>query len=65
MNKWKALSILFFVLTLGAVSEAMRIFNSTDEDIANDRTFLSIMAIVITGIFVFLAVMFWRKSAKK
>ena len=61
-NKWKPLAIIFSILSVGAIGETARIFTSPAADIANQRTELSIMATIITGIFLFLAIWFWRKS---
>lgn len=64
MNKWKALAILFTVLTMGAVQESFRIFTSSAPDIANNRIELIPMTVVFTGVIVFLAIFFWRRAAK-
>lgn len=65
MNKWKGFAILFCVLSFGAIQETIRIFTSSDADIADNRTSLIPMAVIITGLFIFLAVRFWRKSSKQ
>ena len=65
MNKWKALAILFSVLSFGAIQETLRIFTSTDSDISNNRTSLIPMSIILTGLFIFLAIRFWIKSSKQ
>jgi hypothetical protein len=65
MNKWKALAILFTVVSFGAVKETLRIFTSTDADIADNRSSLIPMGIIMTGLFVFFAIRFWRKSSKQ
>jgi hypothetical protein len=62
MNKWKGLSILFSLLSLGAIQETFRIFTSSDIDIAENRTSLMPMALILTGVFVFFAIKFWLKS---
>jgi len=62
MNKWKLLAILFLLLSLGAIQETYRIFTSSDADIAGQRISLMMMSVVMTGLFVFLTVRFWRKA---
>lgn len=65
MNKWKGLAILFSLLSFGAIKETLRIFTSSDSDIADSRTSLIPMAIIMTGLFIFLAIRFWTKSSKQ
>ncbi len=65
MNKWKALAILFSLISLGAIQETFRIFTSSDSDIADNRSSLIPMTIVITGLFIFFTVRFWIKSSKQ
>ena len=65
MNKWKVLAILFSVLSFGAIQECIRIFTSSDSDIASNRASLIPIGIVITGVFVFAAITFWIKSANQ
>ena len=65
MNKWKGLAILFSLLSFGAIKETFRIFNSSDRDIADNRNSLIPMAIILTGLFIFLAIRFWRKSSNQ
>lgn len=64
MNKfiYKILSIVFCFISFGAISETLRIITSSDIDIAQDRTSLTIMAIFLTSLMLFLAVFFWKKS---
>jgi hypothetical protein len=65
MNKGKGLAIVFSLLSFGAIQETFRIFTSPDADIADNRTSLIPMAIIITGFIIFLAIRFWIKSSKK
>ncbi len=65
MNKWKGLAILFSLLSFGAIQETFRIFASSDSDIADNRSSLIPMGVIMTGLFVFLAIRFWRKSSKQ
>lgn len=64
MNKWKGLAILFLLLSFGAIKETLRILTSSDADIANNRNSLTPMAVIMTALFIFLAIRFWRKSSK-
>lgn len=65
MNKWKGLAILFSLLSFGAIKETFRIFTSSDADIADNRTSLMPMGVIMTGLFIFLAIRFWRKSSQQ
>ena len=65
MNKWKVLAIVFALLTFGAVQETFRIFTSADADIADNRTGLMPMAIILTAGFAVLTIVFWVKSTKR
>jgi hypothetical protein len=63
MNKWKALAVLFTLLTMGAVQETFRIFTSAAPDIADNRKGLMPFSVIMTGLFLFLAIRFWKKAA--
>jgi hypothetical protein len=65
MNKWKGLAILFSLISLGAIQETFRIFTSSDSDIADNRTSLIPMTVIITGLLIFFAIRFWIKSSKQ
>lgn len=65
MNRNKVLAILFAVLTFGALQEAFRIFTSSAPDIAGNRSELIPVAVIITGVFAWLALLFWKKSLRK
>ena len=65
MTKWKGLAILFSLLSFGAIQETLRIFTSSDADIADNRSSLMPMAVIITGVFVFFAIKFWLKSSNQ
>ena len=65
MKRWTLLAIVFSVLSFGAIQETLRIFSSSDADIANDRNSLLLMAVVITGLFIFLALLFWIRSSRQ
>ena len=65
MNKWKGLAILFSLLSFGAINETFRIFKSSDSDLADNRSSLIPMAIILTGLFIFFAMRFWRKSSNQ
>jgi len=62
MGKWKALAILFAVISVGAIKKSFRILTSADADIANNRASLIPMAVIMTGVFIFFTIKFWRKS---
>lgn len=65
MTKWTGLAILFSLLSFGAVQETFRIFTSSDADIADNRSSLMPMAVIITGVFIFFAIKFWIKSSNQ
>lgn len=65
MSKWKIFALLFTVFSIGAIQESVRIFTSTDPDIAGNRADLIPMAIILTSVFMALAVVFWIKASKK
>lgn len=64
MNKWKALAILFSILTIGGTKETIRIFTSSAPDIANNRMELMIMSVILMSLFIFLTIRFWRKASE-
>ena len=61
-STYKILAIIFTIFVLGALSETNRISNSTDADIADNRTGLLIMAISVTVITIVVTIFFWKKS---
>ena len=65
MNSSKILAIFFALFSLGGTRETFRILTSSAPDIAENRSFLIPMAIIITVLFYFLAFWFWRKSMKQ
>ena len=65
MNKWKGLAVLFSLLSFGAIQETFRIFTSSDSDIADNRTSLMPMAVVMTGVIIFFTIKFWLKSSNQ
>lgn len=65
MNKWRWLSFLFIFFSFGAVQETYRILTSPDADIAENRTFLIPMALILTSLILFAAIYFWIKSNKQ
>ena len=65
MNKWTGLAILFSLLSFGAIQETLRIFTSSDSDIADNRNSLIPIGVIMTGLCIFLASRFWRKSSKQ
>jgi hypothetical protein len=63
MNKWKALAILFTLISFGVLKETYRIFTSSDQDIASNRPELKIMGVTITIIVIFFTIRFWKKAS--
>lgn len=63
MKYQKILAILFSILSFGAIKETTRIFTSSDADIVENRSWLIPMTIFLLGLFVYLAIMFWKKSS--
>ncbi|MCH2195939.1 hypothetical protein [Kordia sp.] len=62
---YKRLAILcLLIIAFGAIPETFRIMTSNAPDIAPQRTYLTIMAFVMTFGIVYLAVYFWRKGNK-
>jgi hypothetical protein len=61
-GSYKALAIVCGILGISGISESMRIWNSSAPDIAPERTYLSIMAFLMTFGLFWLARHFWRKS---
>ncbi len=57
MNKWKGLALLFTILSFGALRESWLLFKR------HDRGMIPV-AIIMTGIVVFLAIRFWIKAAQ-
>ena len=65
MTKWRALAILFTLLTFGALQETYRIFTSSAPDIASNRRELMVMSVIITAIVIFFTIRFWNKASDK
>ncbi len=63
MTKWKNLAIVFTIVTFGIVQDTFRIFTSSDADIADNRTELILLSLVVTGVFIFFTIRFWRKAS--
>ena len=62
MNNYRILAIIIGFFAIGSVSETFRILTSDAPDIAHQRGYLSVMAILITGLLIFLTLRFWRKG---
>jgi hypothetical protein len=64
MNKTvcKILALIFGLLSLGGLSESYRIMTSNATDIAQQRGYLTIMALGILAVMLMLTIYFWRKS---
>ncbi|TDW99746.1 hypothetical protein [Dinghuibacter silviterrae] len=61
----KALAIIFGIVSIGAIKEALRITFSSASDIAPNRIGLIVISYTLTILFIFLTVRFWRKASKK
>ncbi len=64
MNKafYKILAFIFGLGAIGGMSESYRIMTSSAPDIAPQRTYLTIMALGMLVLFLFLTRYFWRKG---
>ncbi len=60
-SSYRILAFVFCFLSLGAIGETKRILTSNAPDIAHNRSGLIPMALVMTALFIFLTVYFWRK----
>jgi len=67
MNKTfhKLISFFFGIFSFGAINETYRIMTSNAPDIVPERTYLTIMALLIIGSFLSLTIYFWRKGNNK
>lgn len=59
---YRLLALFFGLMSLGGISEAYRIMTAPDIDIASQRTQLSLMALILLAMFLFLTRFFWRES---
>jgi len=64
MNRFTTFAIILSLLTFGALQETFRILTSQDKDIAENRSGLIPMAVVITAALGFFAIRFWLKSMR-
>ncbi len=64
MNIYKIPAVFFALFSIGAIKETYRVLTSNDLDIVENRTGLIPVAFIVTGIFIFFAVFFWKKSNK-
>ncbi|MFX1707899.1 hypothetical protein PV783_28265 [Chitinophaga sp. CC14] len=65
MNKWKIYAIVMSLIAFGSVKETLRILTSDAPDIKDNRAALIPIAILLAGIFIFLAIRLWRKSGNR
>lgn len=65
MNTWRIIAIIFTLFTYGAVKESLRIFFSSEPDVANNRTSLIPIAIIMSGFFITSTILLWIKSFKR
>ncbi len=64
MNLYKIPAIFFALFSIGAIRETFRVLTSDDLDIAANRNGLIPIAFIMTGIFIFFTIFFWKKSNK-
>jgi hypothetical protein len=66
MNKsfYKFLAILLTLILFGSINETLRIISSNEKDIASQRIYLIIMALIISSLIIYLINVFWKKSQK-
>ena len=65
MNTWRIVAIIFSLFSFGAIKESMRIFFSTESNIADNRASLIPIAIIMSGFFITCTVLLWKKALHK
>jgi len=65
MNKWKVYAIVMSLIAFGSLRELLRVLTSAEPDIAQNRASIIPIAIILAGVFTFLAIRFWRKSSDR
>jgi len=65
MNKWKIYAIVMSLIAFGSVKETHRILTSDDPDIATNRASILPIGLLLTGVFIFLAIRLWRKAGNR
>ncbi|TXE16055.1 hypothetical protein ES692_14145 [Psychroserpens burtonensis] len=62
---YKLLSFFFGIFCFGGIKQTYRVLTSSAPDIVSKRTYLTIMALLITGAFLSLTIYFYRKGTNK
>jgi hypothetical protein len=65
MTYQKILAVLFSILSFGAIKETSRVFTSSDSDIIENKSWLLPFSVFITILFIFGAILFWKKASKQ
>ncbi len=65
MKTWTFVAIIFSLFSFGAIKESMRIFFSTESNIADNRASLIPIAIIMSGFFLTCTFLFWKKALRK
>ena len=65
MTYQKILAVLFTILSFTSIKEVLRVFTSSDSDIIENKSWLFPLSIFIPILFIFLAILFWKKASKQ
>jgi len=65
MNKWKIYAIVMSLIAFGSVKETFRILTSDAPDIKDNRASILPMAILLAGVFIYLAIRLWKKAGNR
>jgi multisubunit Na+/H+ antiporter MnhC subunit len=63
MNANKIISVILFIFSLGAIAETNRILTSNAPDIAENRSSLIPMSLILTAAILYFAIRLWRKGS--
>ena len=61
----KVLTIVFGILSIGSIMEALRVTTSQAKDVVANRGEAMLLSYSIAAIFIYLTIRFRRKSSKK
>ena len=64
MSSSKLISVFFAFFSIGSINETFRILTSDAPDITASRASLIPIRLVITSLFIFLTLWFWKKAQK-
>ncbi|MET3877768.1 hypothetical protein ABIE50_003180 [Chitinophaga sp. OAE865] len=65
MNKWKIYAIVMSLIAFGSLKETFRILTSDEPDIATNRASILPIGLLLTCVFIFLAIRLWRKAGNR